>query len=357
MKISNRHGIRILVVLAAVALAGIRFPAGWVENVYSTGIYPHLAAGVKPLARWSPVPVLDVLLIAAVIGLPAWWIWRIRAAGAGRRWRAVGRAAFGMLTLAAALVCAFELLWGLNYQRLPLTAKLDWDSKRVTPQAVLGLAKSAMEHLNTEAGAARGQPMPAAEEWRAALERSFQQVVRELGHGPEFSGVAPRTSLVNPLLGAEGVDGFMNPFGYEVILDDSLLPFEQPFLLAHEWAHLAGFADESEANFIGVLACLRSEAPAIRYSGWLNLHFYLPRRSGNDTETWPELSPQVVSDIEAIHERARKLYRPAVGDIQARFYNRFLKANRVQAGIGSYGLVTRLMVGTRFEGNWRPALR
>jgi hypothetical protein len=46
-----------------------------------------------------------------------------------------------------------------------------------------------------------------------------------------------------------------------------------------------------------------------------------------------------------------------VANLQARIYNSFLKANRVQAGIGSYGLVTRLMVGTRFEGNWTPAGR
>ena len=73
----------------------------------------------------------------------------------------------------------------------------------------------------------------------------------------------------------------MNPFGYEVIFDSHVLPFEKPFLLAHEWSHLAGFADESEANFIGILACLRSDVPAIRYSGWLNLYFYLPKRSPN----------------------------------------------------------------------------
>jgi hypothetical protein len=357
LKISNYHGIGILTMLAAIALAAIRFPARWVENLYSTGLYPLLAAGVKPLTRWSPVPVLDVLLITAAIGLPAWWIWRIRSAGAGRRWRAAGRAAFGTLTLAAAWVCAFELLWGLNYQRLPLTSKLDWDAKRATPQAALALARSAIEHLNAEVAAARGHPMPAPEQWRAALERSFQQVARELGHRPDFSGVAPRTSLLNPLLAAEGVDGFTSPFGYEVILDSNLLPFEQPFLLAHEWAHLAGFADESEANFIGILACLRSDLPAIRYSGWLSLSLYLPRPGPNSTEAWPKLSPQVVSDISAMRERARKRIKPAVAKLQARIYNRFLKANRVQAGIGSYGLVTTLMAGTRFEGNWTPVVR
>ncbi len=357
MKISNHNGARILIVLTAIALTAIRFPARWVENLYSTGLYPHLAACGKALTRWSPVPVLDVLLIATALGVPAYWIWRIRRAAAGGRWRAAGRAAFGTLTLAAALVCAFELLWGLNYQRLPLTAKLDWDAHRVNRQATLELARTAIEHLNDEVAAARGRPMPEPAAWRAALERSFRQVARELGHRPDFSGVAPRRSIVNPFLDAAGVDGFVNPFGYEVILDANVLPFDRPFLLAHEWSHLAGFADESEANFIGILACLRSDVPAIGYSGWLNLWFYLPKPRPNSVESWPELSAQVVSDINAIRERARQRLSPVVASAQRRVYDSFLKANRVPAGIGSYGLVTRLMAGTRFEGNWKPALR
>ena len=36
---------------------------------------------------------------------------------------------------------------------------------------------------------------------------------------------------------------------------------------AHEWAHLAGYADESEANFVGWLTCARA-SDAARYSGW-----------------------------------------------------------------------------------------
>ena len=341
-------------VVALDVPAGLIEPAGWVENLYSAGLYPHLAAGVKPLTRWFPVPVNDLLLVTLAIGLPSWWIWKIRAAGSGRKWLAAGSAAFDTLTLAAAWVCAFELLWGL-LSAAPAHRQARLGSKRVTPQATLALSKSAIEHLNAEAAAARGSPMPPPEQWRAALERSFQPVVRELGHRPDFSGVAPRASIVNPLLDAGGFDGYMNPFGYEVILDKNVLPFERPFLLAHEWAHLAGFADESEANFIGILACLRSDLPVIRYSGWLGLSFYLPMRGPKEAEALPELLPQVVSDINAIRARERKSSRPAVAHMQAKIYNNFLKANRVQAGMGSYSLVTRLMLGTRFEPNWTPA--
>ncbi len=41
--------------------------------------------------------------------------------------------------------------------------------------------------------------------------------------------------------------------------------------VAHEWSHLAGYADESEANFVGWLVCMRGPAP-VQYSGWLSLY-------------------------------------------------------------------------------------
>ena len=41
--------------------------------------------------------------------------------------------------------------------------------------------------------------------------------------------------------------------------------------VAHEWAHLAGYADEGEANFVGWLVCIDA-GDAARYSGWLFLY-------------------------------------------------------------------------------------
>jgi hypothetical protein len=357
MKISNNLRVQILIILAAIALTSIPFPAGWVESYYSSGLYPHLSSIVKPLAASSPVALSDVFLVALVAGLPLWWTWRIRAAGVGKKWAAAGRAALATLTLAAFLICGFELLWGLNYQRVRLSAKLDWSANRVTPAAALALARTNILQLNAAAATAHAQEMPPAEKWRDDLEFSFRQVVAKVGGPADFRGVAPRRSLLAPLLAAEGCDGFINPFGYEVILDNETLSFEQPFLLAHEWAHLAGFADESEANFIGILACLRSDVPVIRYSGRLNLSFYLPRRSPNTNEPLPALSPRVANDIAAMHARVQKHYQPAVANLQSGIYNQFLKANHVQAGIRSYGQVAQLVVGTRFETNWTPVLR
>ena len=40
-----------------------------------------------------------------------------------------------------------------------------------------------------------------------------------------------------------------------------------------------------------------------------------------------------------------------------RVYDSYLKANRVEAGSASYAQVVRLVAGTTFGDDWRPALR
>ena len=124
------------------------------------------------------------------------------------------------------------------------------------------------------------------------LRPSFEAVLADLGTGTCRVPLSTKVSLLDPYLGAAGISAFTNPFGLEVVFNTALLPIEKPFTLAHEWAHVAGFADESEANFIALLACARSADPMIRYSGWLALYRYLPasekaRTAGISTRPGP----------------------------------------------------------------------
>ena len=78
----------------------------------------------------------------------------------------------------------------------------------------------------------------------------------------------PKRSLLERYFRVAAIDGMTDPFFLEIIVNPDTLPFERPFVLMHEWAHLAGYADESEANFVAWLACAQGDAMA-RYSGWL----------------------------------------------------------------------------------------
>ncbi|HVG18634.1 MAG TPA: DUF3810 family protein, partial [Blastocatellia bacterium] len=260
----------------------------------------------------------------------------------------------------------FQLLWGLNYERESLAAKLDYDEQRLTGEALKQLRRVSIERLNAESAAAHYGHAVDEEVWRAHLHTSFDETVRQLGNSRGIAAATPKTSLLNFYLTAAGIEGFINPFGHEVILDSEIFPFEKPFLLAHEWAHLAGFADESEASFVGLLACLRSDVAAVRYSALLTLYQYTPRitspmpeeiKADAGLDPQPRLVPEVIADLKAISERDNKHRNAAISRMQWAVYDRFLKANRVRAGIGSYSRFVRLVLGTRFDPDWTPVRR
>ena len=174
---------------------------------------------------------------------------------------------------------------------------------------------------------------------------------------PAVPGRLKRT-IFGPFFRWTAVDGMINPFGLEVLANPDLLPFERPFVAAHEWAHLAGYADESEANFVGWLACLRADVPA-QYSGWLYLYWQI---AGELPGPERERLGQAVGDgprrdLAAIAARLRRGDLPALRRASWMVYDSYLKANRVDAGVRSYGLVVSLVLRARFDDGWTPVRR
>jgi hypothetical protein len=150
----------------------------------------------------------------------------------------------------------------------------------------------------------------------------------------------------------------VDPFALEVLANPDLLPWERPFVAAHEWSHLAGFADESEANFVGWLACLRGDESA-QYSGWLYLFWQVSgEMSARDREAlFAQLDEGPRGDLVAIAARLRRGQLPLLRDVSWVVYDRYLRANHVEAGIRSYGNVINLILRARFEDGYRPVRR
>jgi len=304
--------IKALVIVTALVLLLLPLPARFVERFYSNGFYSFLQPVITPVTNFVPFAMVDLLLVIAIAGLPVWWIVRIRRAVRGQRLRAAGRVALDTLALASVVFITFQILWGFNYERLPLRSKLDFDAGRVLPQTLAELRRTVIEQLNTEA-VARRSDWPDESEWRGQLLLSFNEAVSELGNRRGIAAGRPKHTLMNFYLAAAGIEGFVNPFGLEVVLESSVLPFEKPFLLAHEWGHLAGFADESEASFVGLLACLHSDSAALRYAGWLALYLYLPDDPKGEAA---RLAPEVVADLRAIAEREARHRNATISRVQ-----------------------------------------
>jgi uncharacterized protein DUF3810 len=337
-----------VLVLLAVAAAIVPVPADTVERWYSNGIYPRIQSVMTAATNPIPIAVLD-FAAAILIGLGlAWFVRRARSIGAAR---ALLRAGARVVACAALVYLLFLGLWGLNYRRVPLEGKLDYERSRVTRDAAMALANTAADFMNHGYPAAHAGPPD-----MRSLERSFADVQRALGaHRDAVPGV-PKRSVLTWYFRRAAIDGMTDPFFLEIIINPEVLDIERPFVVAHEWAHLAGYANESEANFLAWLTCVRADALA-QYSGWVSAYEHaaraLPRE---DQRALTPLDPGPRDDLRMIAARYERS-SPAVRRAALRLNDRYLRANRVPEGIRSYDAVVRLMLGTRFDPGWTPRKR
>jgi hypothetical protein len=340
--------VAIVCILAAAAVAAIvPWPETGVERWYSTGVYPVLQQLMTWLSNRVPFALADVALAAAIA---AWLVMAatdLRRAGRHRIGPALLRIAGRTVVAVAVIYLAFLGLWGLNYRRVPLERKLGFDAGALTAEAARSAALAAVSHVNALHAQAHATGWPPGDQIDPSLARAFSEVARDLGASANTIPGRPKHTLLNLYFRPAAVDGATDPFFLETLLASELLPFERPFVVAHEWSHLAGFADEGEANFMGWLTCARGDAPA-QYSGWLFLYEQLTgalsRRDREDVASRLAAGPR--ADLRAVAARLTRDVRPQVSEAGWRVYDKYLKANRVEAGAASYAQVVRLVLGT-----------
>jgi hypothetical protein len=303
-----------------------------------------------PLANAVPFAVGDVEAVFVVGFLAAGWIVGLRRAR-GRRCRAAVLLLAHTAALTAALVIAFNLLWGWNYRRAPVAERVDYAAARVTAARVSAFADRIAAILDDEVGPAHERMRTeTATAMRAELRRDFLPVVARLGDTWPVAVTVPKTTLVERVYEMAGVGGQYDPFAFETLLDSAFLPFEVPRALAHEWSHAAGFGDEGDANLIGTLTCLRSPDPLIRYSGAYWTYGELPASDRRRLH----LAPAVRADLNAGRERYLRYYNPRLFALSWGFYDRYLRANGVAGGVVSYSHFLQLLVGTSFDSQGLP---
>jgi Protein of unknown function (DUF3810) len=344
-----RRALGAAFMLSALAAALLPVPASWIERWYSEGLYSRLQPSVTSLSNviaWSLFDLVCLIGFAAAV-------WISVGAVRHRGWiRGATRAMWRVAILASLGYLAFLLMWGLNYRRVPLADKLAFDRSRVTAAATAQLAFRAANELNRLHDAAH----------RAAFDERdlvapFHDAQRALGSHWAIVAGRPKPTLLGLYFTRAAIAGMTDPFLLEVMLAPDLLDVERPFVLAHEWGHLAGYADESEANFIAWVTCAHGSERA-QYSGWLALfgHSVAGLAAPERRAVFAVLDKGPREDLAAIaarYEATSRIVRVAARET----YDRYLKANRVAEGIESYDAVLQLILGTSFDPNWTPRLR
>lgn len=341
----------------ALAAWLVPIPASWIDRIYSGRIYLQIQSVLTPASDRFPFALLDVSILA-LLALFAWRLQRTVRRTRGRAWGgAIVRGVVSVLVAASALYLWFLGAWGMNYRRSPIVERVDFAEARLTSAAARRWAARAVDELNAGYASAHTARVERWDGVAAMLDEPFLQVQRELGQKREARPGRPKISLVARCFEPAGVSGLTDPWWLEVIPDGRALPIERPAILAHEWAHLAGYADEAEAGFVGWLVAMRA-GPEAGYSAWLAIlgHLLGGVPAGERAGITSRLAAGPRADLNAIGRRAARAW-PTLARISWRAYDRYLRAHSVTAGVGSYRGVARLLVGSRFVNEWQVALR
>ena len=344
--------VRVGLTAVAAGAGLIPLPPSGVERWYSARFYASLQPLLTSVSNLAPFALLDILMGATAIAWIALAACDLRRA---RRWRGALSVVGRTMVWSATAYLLFLALWGLNYRRPRMRETLPYDAAAVTAEAAASAGRLAVDRLNALHDEAYAAGWPAAGAVDADLADGFARAVRDAGIPRDVVPARPKRTILEWYFRRAGVDGMTDPFFLETLVSGSVLPFERAFVVAHEWSHLAGIADEGEANFTAWLSCVRGSAPNA-YSGWLFLYGELARAvdGPNRAALSGALAAGPRADLRAIGDRYAREVSPRISEAAWRVYDSYLKANRVPAGAASYDEVVRLVLGVRVGG--RPVL-
>ena len=310
-------------------------------DVYASHVYPYVSKTLTWLASpfgFSLTEIVVVLLVIALIRLIV-RIFNDRKHWKKRLWRAV--------RLLLWTYAWFYAAWGINYYRSDIYARLGATPMPYEEAEFHEFLEEFAEQLNEnwcpDATTDPGTVSRHVKMWYASL-------APEAGLCQPRTWQHPKRQLFGRIYSSVGVLGYIGPFFDEMHLNPELTPVEYPFVFAHEYAHVLGVSSEAEANFWAFEASRVSDVQAIRYSAWFGLlsHSRHQIRSLLDEEgyqAWTaRLRPEVIEDLHRTQQFWQSRRWTGLSRLQHRWYDFFLRRNRIAEGTGNYGQVLRLVL-------------
>lgn len=284
-----------------------------------------------------PLAALDVALLVVAGSV----MFGVAREGRGTR---LGRAMVSLVFVTSVGWLTFLMAWGWHYQVPTLEARLHITADELTFVRGAALVQATVAQLDATHAEAHAAGWPEAGALATVVGPALGPALRDVGVAWTPTWPRPKRSALDWYFRAAGIDGMTNPFGLDVILNSRVLPFERPALLAHEYAHLAGLADESDASVVAWMACQRGSA-GLRYSSALAVlpHLLTGLASDERRRLLQSLGEGPRRDLRAIAARLDE-QRPWIHALAWQTYDRFLKANRVREGVARYDAVARVLV-------------
>lgn len=321
-----------------------------VEDGYSTGIYPGLAALLRLVFGWLPFSIGDLLY--GLFGI--WMLWKLIKGikmlyKKQATWKGLASRCFKILILFLLIYIVFNSFWGINYNRKGIAYQLELKMDKYSPEELKNINALLIEKVNSSkqylvnnktAYLSTKELFVKVQQSYAAVNNSYPFL--------NYQHQSLKPSLWGWLGNYVGFLGYYNPFTGEGQVNTTVPKFSQPFTACHEVAHQLGYAKEMEANFVGYLAASASPDKQFQYSVYLDLFLYSNRNLFNSDSASArsyanQLIPEVKSDLKEWREFNRRHKNP-VEPVIRWMYGKYLERNQQPQGVLSYDEVTSFLI-------------
>ncbi len=166
----------------------------------------------------------------------------------------------------------------------------------------------------------------------------------------DITAVRAKPLVCSRLQSILGFTGVYFPFTGEANVNVDAPACLIPATIAHEMAHQRMVASESEANFVGIAACVTSDNVVFQYSGYLmGLIQLCNALYPVDAQAWQTIVQECFTAELAADWNDNNAYWAAlespVEEVAEQAYDSFLKGNGQELDMRSYGACVDLLVG------------
>lgn len=341
---------------------------------YAVHIYKKLTSSFGRVMGIVPFSVVEIGLYILLIWIPVSGVWMIKKGGhAEHRGFPALRWASGLFLTASVLLFLYTINCGINYRRESFSEKSGFLAEQYTAEELKEVCVWLTKEVNERAGqverGADGEMILGLQETTgkgegrelkgvadgektsdSSLDAAVYAMEKLAEEYPDLEGYYPRPKpvCVSEILSYQGLSGVYSPFTIEANYNADMPDYNIPFTLCHELAHLRGFMQEEEANFISFLACFGSERKDFQYSGCLMAWSYSMsalRRSA--AEDWQEVRPELDKVVETdLRENSMfwDSYDGKAAEVSDMINDTYLKANGQSEGVRSYGKMVDLLI-------------
>jgi len=236
----------ICILLVLIAFLGIlNFFPGFVQDYYRLMFFHVLRIIFDPILDLLPFSAIWILTVGTIAALikasskldianPLWW-----------------------LNSACKFIVFFYILWGFNYKAPELKDLLPVSPSTIEldENQLVGLITKMNDEL------AIGSSTAFSQSPTGTATREIREAVKSFLRSNQLS--APGNPKIvfaqGNVLRRIGISGIYLPYTFELYVDNSLLPAQHYFTIAHELGHAFGYTNEGEANFIACISLLESK--------------------------------------------------------------------------------------------------